>query len=145
MRIAYLYNLPSDTAAPWRCEKVFLDLPKTHRAERTALVDKGGLQAGDVLVICAKSQLGHGQESAMMQRKIGALGVTIEVRPVSKRVIKKRTGWLVPTDEQRQRICPLWASSEPAAFVIERACDIMGVTVDRNWINRHCGPRTKTQ
>lgn len=145
MRIAYLYNLPSDTAAPWRCEKVFLDLPNMQRAERTALIDKGGLQAGDVLVISAKSQLGHGQESAMMRRKIEALGVTIEILPVPKTVVKKRAGWLVPDEDQRRRICPLWASSEPAAFVIARASEIMGEAVDRNWINRHCGPRTKTQ
>ena len=143
MRIAYLFNLPLSAASPWACEKVFLDLPAMRRAERAALIDRGGLRVGDVLVVAAKSQLGQGQESAMIQRKIEQLGATVEVQPLPKRPVEKRTGWLVPTDQQRLRFCPLWYSSEPASFVIDRASDVMGSAVDRNWMNRHCGSRTK--
>jgi len=141
MRIAYIYDLPATVADDWGCEKVFVDVPKARRSARTDLLDRGGLRAGDVLVICKKSQLGQGQESAAMQRRIAEIGATIEVIELPPRQSKKRGGWLVPTDEQKLRICPLWRSTQPASYVIERASDIMGAEVDRNWLNRHCDPR----
>lgn len=144
MRIAYLHDLPVTVASDWNCEKVFVDLPSMRRIIRGDLIDAGGLQSGDVLVICQLSQLGQGRESTMIQERIAQLGATIEVRPLPAPVrLKKREGWLVPTPEQKARICPLWHSTQPAAYVIEQASAIMGQQINRAWLNRHCGPRTK--
>jgi hypothetical protein len=142
MRIAYLYNTPSAAADPWGVEKRFVDYEATRRQELRALIEQGGLCAGDVLVIAAKSHLGHGRESTRMQGVIAALGVEIEIIPIPKKPVKKRSGWLVPGDDQKQLICGLWFSPEPAAYVLERAGEIMGEPVDRNWLNRHCGKRS---
>lgn len=144
MRIAYLYDLPSKSADAWGCERVFVDLPAMRRASRSDLIERGGLRSGDVLVVCKLSQLGHGRESTVVQDRVKAIGATVEVVPLPKPdPTPRRTGWLSPTDDQKRAICPLWRSTEPAAYVIQRASDVMNAQVDRNWLNRHCGKRSK--
>lgn len=136
--------MPATVASDWDCAKVFIDLTNMRRVERSALLDSGGLQSGDVLVICKLSQLGQGRESSLMQKRIEAIGATIEVRPMPEPAkMKPRKGWLVPSPEQKARICPLWNSTQPAEFVIERACAVMETRINRAWLNRHCGPRLK--
>lgn len=144
MRIAYLYNMPKSVADDWDYKKIFIDVTAMRRIERTSLIDAGGLRSGDVLVICKLSQLGQGRESTMIQQRIADLGATIDVRPLPAPVkLKPRLGWLVPTDDQEARICPLWHSTQPAEYIIERASAIMGQQINRAWLNRHCGNRFK--
>lgn len=144
MRIAYLYNHLVSAADGWECDKVFVDLPDMNRIERADLVDRGGLAAGDVLVISKLSQLGHGRESTMIQDRIKAIGACIEVRPVPVAPkLNARSGWLVPTSDQKARICALWCSTQPATYVIDRASAVMGTQINRSWLNRHCGARSK--
>lgn len=144
MRIAYLHDLPVTVASDWNCEKVFVDLPKMRRIIRSDLIDAGGLQADDVLVICKLSQLGQGRESSMIQKRIAQIGATIEVIPLPAPVrLKKREGWLVPTPDQKARICPLWNSTQPASYVIDQASAVMGQQINRAWLNRHCKSRLK--
>ena len=142
MRIAYLYDLPVTVADDWSCKKVFVDNPKSNRADLSALVDSKGLHKGDVLVICKMSQLGQGRKSQMVQEQIAEIGATIEVieLPAPKKPAKRK-GWLVPTDEQVARLKPLWQSVQPAHYVLQRAEDIMGQPVNLAWMNRWIGRR----
>ena len=143
MRIAYIYDLPVSVSDNWDCKKRFVDLPSMRRVNRGDLIDAGGLHAGDVLVITQLSQLGQGRESTMIQGRIKAIGAAIELRPLPAPVrLKKREGWLVPTPEQKERICPLWRSTQPAKYVIEFASEVMGQPINRAWLNRHCKNRT---
>jgi hypothetical protein len=144
MKIAYLYDLPSKTADAWKCDKVFVDLPAMNRVHRKSLIDDDGISHGDVLVICKLSQLGQGRESSVMQQRIAKLGATIEVVPLPAPVkLKPRTGWLVPTPEQKNEFCPLWHSTDRASYVLATASNTMGQPVNISWLNRHCGNRFK--
>lgn len=140
MRIAYLYERPTKEAKYWRADKVFVDYASTRRAERGDLVDGGGLREGDTLVIHARSQLGHGMEAKRIIDKIEAMGVTVEVTPLPEQKAHKK-GRVKVTEQQKVLICGLWYSTEPADYVMGRASDILGFTVNRNQMNRLCGPR----
>lgn len=142
MRIAYIYDLPADVTKEWECKKRFIDMPSMRRTHRTDLIDGRGLRPGDTLVICKLSQLGQGRESQRIQKRLKEMRVNVEVIPLPVPVkLKARTGHLIPTPEQMSKFCPLWLSTQPPSAVIEQASEEMETSVNRSWMNRHCGLR----
>ena len=124
-------------------EKTFADFPETKRQEREDLLDNGGLREGDTLYLRAMSDLGSGAEIALMQRRVEAIGATIEVVPAKGDAprVRGRKPRLKPSPEQKDRLCRLWYSAAERRHVLERAGDIMGSDVTRDQMFRWCGPR----
>jgi hypothetical protein len=113
----------------------FTDAPGTRRADLTALVDSGGIRSGDVLRLCALSDLGHGAASKAMQTRIEALGATIEVMPPQK---VAEGGRLSKKHPRRADMCAIWWSSLDQADALDKIGRIAGQKVNRNQVNRLC-------
>ena len=147
MKIAYLYERPVSEGEAMGAEKTFVDFAKTQRLELTDLIERGGLVAGDTLLLRAKSDLGKGREAERHISKIEGMGVEIVILPTKAEVrIKGRPARAVIADlDQFDLICGLWFSPVPVEHAIDRASEKVGVKVDRNWMNARCGPRSGAQ
>ena len=149
MKVAYLYDRPKAVADAWEPDQVFIDAPGTSRLEREDMINKGGLRAGDTLLLAALSDLGRGAEARSLADLIGRKGVAVKVMPLAPKLAKKKPGrapHLRPTPEQQRQICALWSSALEQAHVLDRAAQIMAVdAVTRNQMNRLCGPRHKAK
>lgn len=145
MKIAYLYNRPVSEGVAMGADKTFADYKGTSRRELIDLLDSGGLRDGDTLLMRAIGDLGKGQESARMQRRVADIGATLEVVPSNDAPrVQGRPPRLSPTDDQKQHLCALWYSPAPVDHVLGRAGGIMGAKVTRNQMNRWCGARGGT-
>ena len=138
MRIAYIYDKSADIAADWDVAKTFLDTSKTDRLDLAALLDKGWLHPRDVLVICAKSQLGHGAAAARNEARVVAIGATIEVRAIPAAGRKKtgRISEIGPDD--KTVICGAWHGSQPLATCQAIAKRRTDLDLSRHQLNRLC-------
>lgn len=141
MRIAYLYNRPASSAADMGVEKVFVDYPNTRRMELGDLLL--ALVEGDTLVLRTARDFGTGARAKVFRERVEGMGVEIEIIPEDVAKPCGRQPHLRPTDEQRQQLCALWRSPAEVAHVFYRARQIMGQPVNRNQMNRLCGPRHK--
>lgn len=144
MKIAYLYERPISEGAEMGAEKTFADFAKTLRIELGDLIDGGGLVAGDTLLLRAKSDLGKGREAERHIAKIEGMGVEIVVLPTKADVRLKGRPPRAEIADMRtfDLICGLWYSPAPVDHAIARTSDKVGTSVDRNWINNKCGPRS---
>lgn len=123
-------------------EKTYADYPETKRQERQDLLDRHGLREGDTLLLRAMSDLGKGQEAALMQRRVKEIGaeiVVIEAEDAPR--VSGRKPRMKPTMDQKQHLCGLWYSAAEVGHVLERASEKMGGKVTRDQMNRWCGPR----
>lgn len=123
-------------------EKTYADYPETKRQERQDMLDRHGLREGDTLLLRALSDLGKGQEAALMQRRVKSIGaeiVVIEAEDAPRTSGRKPR--MNPTIEQRQHLCGLWYSAAEVGHVLDRAADKLGGKVTRDQMNRWCGPR----
>lgn len=123
-------------------EKTYADYPETKRQERQDLLDRHGLREGDTLLLRALSDLGKGQEAALMQRRVKEIGAEIVViEDENAPRTSGRKPRMKPTMGQRQHLCGLWYSAAEVGHVLDRASEKMGGPVTRDQMNRWCGPR----
>lgn len=123
-------------------EKTYADYPETKRQERQDLLDRHGLREGDTLLLRALSDLGKGQEAALMQRRVKEIGAEIVViEDENAPRTSGRKPRMKPTMDQKQRLCGLWYSAAEVGHVLDRASEKMGGKVTRDQMNRWCGPR----
>ena len=143
MRRAYLFDQPvtdaeqMDVGRQW-----FLDMPGSARQQLSRLLDAGGLRDGDVLVVSARSKLGKGAEARRIMRKLDALGVSLDVRPVVRAQPKRRGKRRKIDDAERQYGRAIWLSSQPQRAALAAISKRVGFEVDRNWCNYHLGVRS---
>lgn len=135
--IVYLFDRPRSDASHMGVDasRTFTDAPGTHRADLTALVEGGGIQSGDVVRVCALSDLGHGAASKAMQGRIEALGATIEVMPPQKIA---DGGRLSKKHPKRADMCAIWWSALDQPDALDKISKTAGQKVNRNQINRLC-------
>jgi len=142
MRIAYIYDKNADITADWLVEKTFIDTPKTERLDLAALLESGGLKSGDILVVCAKSQLGHGAGAKRNVDRVKAIGATLEERPLP-RATRKKTGRISEIEpDDKTVICGQWHGSQPPDAVQATARRRTGIDLSRSQLNRMCGVRS---
>lgn len=135
--IAYLYDRPRSDASHMGVdlELIFTDAPGTHRDDLSALVDGAGIHPGDVVRVCALSDLGHGAASKLMQDRIEALGATIEVMPPQK---IEDGGRLSKKHPLRADLCDIWWSALDQDDALHKMSKAAGQRVNRNQANRLC-------
>ena len=143
MRVAYLYNRPVSEGDAMDCEKTFADWNGTDRAELMDMLNRHGVREGDTLCLRAVSDLGQGQESARLQRKIADMGVHIEIIPTNekKRQRGRPTKVEISDMDEWDACCALWYSPAPVRHAVQRISERVGGEVNRNWINYRCGVR----
>lgn len=146
MKIAYIHNRPFEEGAAMGAERTFADWSKTNRMELVSMLEGGGLREGDTLLLRALSDLGRGNEATRHHRRIEGLGVIIEVKPASDapRSSGRPERAEIASLEQYDHICALWYSAYPVDQAINRAAEIVGTSVDRQWVIYRCGKRDGT-
>ena len=134
--IAYLFDRPRSDAAHMGVSGncIFTDALGTHRADLIALLDSGGIRAGDVVRVCALSDLGHGAASRATRRRIEALGATVEVMALHK----PKRGRVSKKHPRRADMCEVWWSSLDQRDALAKMSDMAGQALDRNQANRLC-------
>lgn len=129
--------------APEGVDKVWLDGPTTERQERDDMMDQ--LRGGDVVVVLATTDLGHGREIRSMQDAIEAKGATLEVdeswKPTPAPRGRPRT--FDPDPTQDRKIKALYRGYQKLSYVLDRASEIMGWEVQRHHLRRRYGARWK--
>ena len=143
MKILYTYERPFDDGSDIPVDKVFADTKDMRRVERTALLDKGGLQSGDTLYLRSPGQLGHGAEAALMQAKAEALGANVTLALLPEPPRRDPAVHWRPSDVVKERCLVLWYSALPTRQVLARVIDpdIAGRPVSRDQMYRLGGPR----
>ncbi len=144
MRIAYLFNRDSKKIDDMNVDRVYADTDKTKRMDRGYMIDKGGIVAGDVVVVCGLKDLG----GPRIQRMIEALGATVEVVETDdkKRPQGRPPRWVF-TDDEMELLAVLWYHAGDPNLVFERsnqmllAKGIKGGPPNRKWFERRLGPR----
>lgn len=140
----YGYNR-SEKDAPEGCEKFWLDDHTTHRQERDDMILSLDPDAGDVVVVLAKGDLGKGAEAAGIVSAIEAKGASVEVhKPEKMPETRGRPPNFNPTPEQDRKIKRLYKSYQVMSYVLMRATDIMeGFPVKAHHLKRRYGNRWK--
>ena len=150
MRRAYLYDQDAKEADHMNAGEPFIDTPQTQRIALGDLLNRGGLADGDVLVVTAKSKLGHGQGAARIERQLAKLGVSLEISPSPLKPQNLRRKKRGPKPDQLVYLKGIWASTLDPDAAVAQASRYMGFPVDRNWLNYHVckrdgGASTKEQ
>jgi hypothetical protein len=141
MRIAYLYDQPLSDANHMSADRTYVDTRDTKRLFLGDMVDKGGVLAGDTVVITALSKLGHGGGASRIVSKIEKLGAGVEVSPAPQRPKTKRGRKKPVSDEKLAWAAVLWAGADGPDEVITQVSEAFGFQVDRNWMNYNVGGR----
>lgn len=144
MRIAYLFNRDSKKIEDMEVERVYADTDKTKRMDRMYMIDRGGIVAGDVVVVRQLVDLG----GPRIQRMIEGLGATIEVVATDdkKRPRGRPTRWEFD-DQMMELLAALWYGAGDPDQVFQRADQDLrsrGITdgpPNRKWFERQFGPR----
>lgn len=143
MRVGYGYNRHPDDLKALGCERVWIDVARSKRAERGGMFAAGGLRDGDTLVLLDARDLAMPNA----RHELAELGVTLEIAKPSgsgKRIGAPRK--FLPNDDQDAQIKALWLNPGfTLSYVIERAEQIMGRPVARHHLiyrygNRHERP-----
>lgn len=138
MKVGYAYNRHPDDLKALGCERVWVDVPKSRRVERGAMLAAGGIREGDTLLLLDARDLG------IPQAVIAERGATIEVAKPNgsgKKIGAPRK--FTPNADQDERIKALWRNPGfTLSYVLERAEQIMGRPVARHHLiyrygNRH--------
>jgi len=140
----YLYDQPLSDAVQmgFTKEEAFLDLPTTRRQALSDLVDGGGLKAGDVIAVSARSKLGKGQAASRIETKLAAMGVALQVIEVKPSTAKRRGKRRSITDAERTYCQAIWRSSQAPADAMQAIGNKLAFNVDWNWCQYHLGPRS---
>lgn len=141
MRIAYLYNQDEKEADHMNAGKGFIDTPATRRMALTSLIERQGLRAGDILIVTAKSKLGHGQGAARIERQLARMGISLEVSPSPLRPSNLRRKKRSPAPDDMTYLKGVWSSAMGEAAALAQASQHMGFPVDRAWMNYHVSMR----
>lgn len=137
MRRAYLYDQDAKEADHMNAGEPFIDMPTTQRGALNDLINKGGLDGGDTLVVTAKSKLGHGQGAARIERQLTGMAVALEISPSPLKPTNLRRKKRGPKPDQLAYLSGIWASTLAPDAAIAQASRYMGFPVDRNWLNYH--------
>ncbi len=143
MRIAYGYERAESLFKDLDCDRVLLDTAKTHRMERASLFAPGMMRAGDTVVLLALGDLGRGFGLAKFQAMLEQHGVGIEVCPPEKvEGMRGRPSKFNPDPTQDDQIRTLWHTrAYTLAYVLKRAGEIMGHSVERHQLSHRYGRR----
>lgn len=144
-RVGYIFNRSRRDAAHMNVDvqprdglmHLFIDAPGTRRQNLGAMIDPDALRPGDVIVVCALSDFGKGQEASRIVAMIEAQGARVEVEasPAPKRGGKR----LTRKHPRRWDACLIWWSvlDQPDAMI--EMGKVLGRDIDRNQANRLCG------
>ncbi|GLQ26153.1 hypothetical protein GCM10007927_09560 [Sulfitobacter pacificus] len=140
MRIGYAFNRPDKLFAPYKCDRVFVDTPKTDREERRSLFLC--LRNGDTLFMLKPGDLGYGKELQQLRKILSDSDVTIEYppKPVDGR---GRPAKFAPTPEEDKLLRVMWKDQTYSqAYVLRKASEQNGVEVKRHQLIYRYGKRT---
>lgn len=144
MRIGYGFGRTSEDFARAKVDRLYLDTAFTDRSERTDML-RIGIRKGDTLVLLAHGDLGAGAGLRAIRRRLGDMGVEIELaQPASQtKRPRGRPASYDPNPEQDEQIRRLWYMDGVYMMkhVLQRAEEIYGKPVSRNQLDNRYGPR----
>lgn len=141
MKIAYGYNRAETDFSDLEVDRLYIDTKATGRAERANMLAGTALREGDVIVMRAVTDLGHGREVPALRSHIAARGVTIEEIPlVGDPAPRGRPVQFDPTPDQCGQIKALYHGHFTMSHVLDRVEEIMGHRFKRHHLTHRYGP-----
>lgn len=141
MRIAYTYDRPDADAPP--ADRHYADA-----GDRPVLDDmltRKGVRPGDVVVVRALSDFGHGAASKRVQRILAGMDVSVEVSPMAETRRGRKPRVARPDAATLAEIETIYRSAASVQRAVDFARKRTGQPVTRNNLWRWFGAATKNE
>lgn len=143
-RVAYGYKRSDKDFAHVTRDVLYLDDAQTKRQDWHEMIGKGGLLAGDTLVVLTESDIAQGKGLTSNKAMLAKFNIKIEVAglPAKPAKVRRKGKHWKPTDEVRAKVCHYWRNPlYSREYVRQKAYDMGEGWLTDNQLNTGCGPR----